>query len=981
MKKADYKTSLCQAFTALAFIGTLSACVEEDVADNVWKPKGEELVVLPAVSESPVQRVATRAASVEELKEKELNTLDVFVQHVGESTFLKQYHLRSLADKNIVESGLNWLADRWRKEGLVMGEQYNIYVAANNRKTNTDVDGVDALKALAYSEVEDNVAVVDETSKNITWGTDGTSGNIYKLYAETPGDYRALTSEKQFMMDGVINNWTPNPSTLTQEFDVTLNRAAAKIVVNVNFDADFLKSLTKDKDGKEKADKDKLFITGSPAWRFYNFAFGAPVFDPGTNFTPVEVHNSDFNIFHNQPFEGDDKHFQIVTYTYPNKWDEANYATAAPSLVISVPFSQYKNIGADGHHTDDEMTTTYNYFRIPIVAHTTTSVDRNHIYVVNATLATRGSMSLEDEDVIEDVVYNVLPWNDESNSAVIKNEVEAIQHYYLKVNPKVYTLRGDGQQEVIINYLKAAGTKVNWKLFQINTATGEKGAAVESTASNAVWGWFYDKNGDMKTSLSNDGSGINWNHMGVTIEQSNEGTSGSNGTIKVTSTALNNRAIKYILLRVYLDETNEDGVSLENTYYEDILIRHFPTDNIQSIEGSWSSYHSGSATIREYSFDPVADGWEAGSYQSEYIDVVTDESATPADYLAGNAQRVDYSDRLEMDGYYQYDYNWYTYRQIWTSYVPQASRQGANSEANAYGPTDDGFYFWGEGSDNSRTYNNDYDWIQGTGNARFYRYRYFYYSKYVMTEQRLRYYRDVESSAVTGNWVDWERDAGQTGTAKYDQRGDDPSCVNDSYHAHIFSNGTVHYLNSTYNDNASIGNSYGASYSNNHMYVVQISSTSDKYVLGKPVLGNPDANRSLDEVASPAFMIASQLGIVTNTGWNSALAAEHCSRYMEVAEDGTRYIGWRLPTAMEIEIIRDYQGGRFGNITIPQNDRVMDNVLKGQYYYNLSGGSTASNYSGGSSGTFLRCIRDLSAEEIKKLNGFEELQEKYQTKN
>ena len=311
MKKADYKTSLCQAFTALAFIGTLSACVEEDVADNVWKPKGEELVVLPAVSESPVQRVATRAASVEELKEKELNTLDVFVQRVGENKFKKQYHLPLLADQNIVESNLNWLADRWRKEGLVMGEQYNIYVAANNRKTNTDVDGVDALKALAYSEVEDNVAVVDETSNNITWGTDGTSGNIYKLYAETPGDYRALTSEKQFMMDGVINNWTPNPSTLTQEFDVTLNRAAAKIVVNVNFDADFLKSLTKDKDGKEKADKDKLFITGSPAWRFYNFAFGAPVFDPGTNFTPVEVHNSDFNIFHNQPFEGDDCHLHL----------------------------------------------------------------------------------------------------------------------------------------------------------------------------------------------------------------------------------------------------------------------------------------------------------------------------------------------------------------------------------------------------------------------------------------------------------------------------------------------------------------------------------------------------------------------------------------------------------------------------------------------------------------------------------------------
>lgn len=964
MKKADYKTSLCQAFTALAFIGTLSACVEEDVADNVWKPKGEELVVLPAVSESPVQRVATRAASVEELKEKELNTLDVFVQRVGENTFMKQYHLPLLADQNIVESNLNWLADRWRKEGLVMGERYNIYVAANTPKTNTDVDGVDALKALAYSEVEDNVAVVNETSNNITWGTDGTSGNIYKLYAETPGDYRALTSEKQFMMDGVINNWTPNPSTLTQEFDVTLNRAAAKIVVNVNFDADFLKSLTKDKDGKEKADKDKLFITGSPAWRFYNFAFGAPVFDPGTNFTPVEVHNSDFNIFHNQPFEGDDMHFQIVTYTYPNKWDEANYATAAPSLVISVPFSQYKNIGADGHHTDDEMTTTYNYFRIPIVAHTTTSVDRNHIYVVNATLATRGSMSLEDEDVIEDVVYNVLPWNDESNSAVIKNEVEPIQHLYLKVNPKVYTLRGDGEQSVVINYLKAAGTKVNWKLFTYDE-NGNQTGVVAHDAAGATRAWFYNASGAFTTRYSDSGSGVLWgNTMGVDIQQSGEGASGSSGTFTVTSQALTNKAIKYIRFRVYLEESE--------SLYEDVIIRHFPTDNIQNIPGSWSSYHDTSSSTTNVTLKTRTLS-EAESWKAQFGIDYTTSQVEVSDVITRRINAQDFRDAV----------------------TSLQDRSRANSRENAI--LVNGTYYWGTDLVNGNRNNYDF-YTSNIFGTTYYRYSNYYSETngptYTVTE-----YSITVPMASTGSWVDWNNRGSHSPartyatTYHYWYNGYDYTNYNGydggTFYAKVYDSTNKIIARITENGNNPYTTVQGnnTALTNNHMYVIQISSTSDKYVLGRPYV-NQSTHLSQDDVVSPAFMIASQLGAVTPfVGQRGAAnAAEHCAHYLEVAENGTRYTGWRLPTEKEIEVITGYQYGNIGGVAIAEDYRVLTEVLGGYYYWSLSGkeklandGTHGSDY-GSTDPAYLRCVRDLSAEEVDRLNGFDKIVEKYQNK-
>lgn len=931
------------AFMMLAFMGAVTACVgEEDfgVDNSIKQTVKDGLAVSPTVSDSEVKTATSRAESVDALKEKTLNTLDVFVEHVtdgtGDGTFLKQYHLPFAEGEGGITPGAavqeavnNWLADRWRDEGLVDGEKYNIYVAANNPLTKSDVASVAALKALTYDEVEQGVAIVNEDNNNITWGETTTSGNIYKVYDANPGSSRFLTDDKMFMMDGVIKDWTPVVGSKTQVFNVTMNRAAAKIVLNLKFDAEFL----------TKLQEEGVAVTGSPAWRFNNFAFGAPVFTPDT--APeagVEVHNSDFNIFHNQEFTGDDKHATITTYSYPTVWTDA---TGAPSLVVSVGYTQ---------GTGEDAVTNYNYYRIPIVAKTTTSLNRNTIYVIDATIATRGSESHEDVTEMENLVYEVLPWNDESNSDAIHNEVEAVQHLYLKVNPEVYTLRGDGDQSLIINYQKATGTSVGWKLFAINPTTEAKGNPVESTDASAVWGWFYDKNGDMKTSYSD------WTHMGVTIAQSTEGTSGSSGTVTVTSTALYNRAIKYMLLRVYLKDSP--------TLYEDVLIRHFPTDNIQSITGSWSSYHTldgTTTTVREYSWDPAADGWPEGVYQSESVTV--EILATKAEYLAGSATRKNYDYETMSTGYYGT-------RPTWTNAVPQESRQEANSEENSYGPDADGYYWWGYGSEYSNNYRNDYDWI---ANNRYYRYTRFYFTQYVKTEQRTRYYRDVEAPA-TGNWVDWDRDAGKTGTAKYDSRGDDPNCENDSFHAHYFSDGTVHYLNSSRTDNASIGDSYGSSYNNNHMYVIQISSTSDKYVLGKPVVQN---NVSTDQVVAPAFMIGSQLGIVSNQNWNNARAADHCSKYMEVAEDGTRYTGWRLPTADEIAVIVNYQQGRFGNITIASEDRVIAEVLKGAYYYNLSGGSTATNISGASNGTFLRCIRELSAEEIDKLNGFDAIIAKY----
>ena len=158
------------------------------------------------------------------------------------------------------------------------------------------------------------------------------------------------------------------------------------------------------------------------------------------------------------------------------------------------------------------------------------------------------------------------------------------------------------------------------------------------------------------------------------------------------------------------------------------------------------------------------------------------------------------------------------------------------------------------------------------------------------------------------------------------------------------------------------------------MYVIQISSTSDEYVLGRPFV-NETTHQSQDDVVSPAFMIASQLGAVTTFG-SATDAATHCSRYMEVTEDGVRYTGWRLPTPSEIRVITGYQYGTINNITIPEDYRVLTPVLTGRYYWSLSGELILTRTSN-QNGNYLRCVRDLSAAEVEELNGFQRIIDKY----
>lgn len=152
---------------------------------------------------------------------------------------------------------------------------------------------------------------------------------------------------------------------------------------------------------------------------------------------------------------------------------------------------------------------------------------------------------------------------------------------------------------------------------------------------------------------------------------------------------------------------------------------------------------------------------------------------------------------------------------------------------------------------------------------------------------------------------------------------------------------------------------------NNQMYVVQITSTNQTnsdYKIGHVTNINPNTKLSEENVVSPAFMLASQLGTVS-TFSEGVNASNHCDKYVEVRTDGQKYTGWRLPTAAEIGVITKYQ--------YDSKQNVMSEVLRGRQYWALDGSKVTANKNGSGSG-YVRCVRDLSPEEVKELENKKE---------
>lgn len=156
---------------------------------------------------------------------------------------------------------------------------------------------------------------------------------------------------------------------------------------------------------------------------------------------------------------------------------------------------------------------------------------------------------------------------------------------------------------------------------------------------------------------------------------------------------------------------------------------------------------------------------------------------------------------------------------------------------------------------------------------------------------------------------------------------------------------------------------------NNRMYIIQVSSTKDsKYNIAHPNI-DKSTGYTNDEVVSPAFMIASQLGAVKSANFTQSKAKTHCETYREVKKENGKqviYDGWRLPTKTEIQFIVDFQQESYKN-NKGETKQPIKPVLEGANYYTLNNETVATGVESGDE-VFVRCVRDLTPAQVEELD-------------
>lgn len=160
-----------------------------------------------------------------------------------------------------------------------------------------------------------------------------------------------------------------------------------------------------------------------------------------------------------------------------------------------------------------------------------------------------------------------------------------------------------------------------------------------------------------------------------------------------------------------------------------------------------------------------------------------------------------------------------------------------------------------------------------------------------------------------------------------------------------------YYYYSSYGNSIQYGDSEDPA--NARMYHVRTTASSEEYNIGLPkTIVDPATGLTITapgednaRLVSPSFIIASRLGTVTpgdmtNANQNNAterekrrlaIARHHAANYVEVAEDGTVYKDWRLPTDAELKIIMSLQG------TQNESADAIDFLLSGTFYISGNG--------------------------------------------
>lgn len=598
---------------------------------------------------------------------------------------------------------------------------------------------------------------------------------------------------------------------------------------------------------------------------------------------------------------------KIIAYTYPTEW--SNDILKETYVILNAQLKSTTDQGGDPQYMN-------NYYKIPLRLSTDDNkkLERNHWYKVKATITAKGNATPDKPVEVTNVQYEVAPWYD-TNIDINGDTplyLELSEYDVVMRNVDTYDLTFASSSQIVKDPTDVTSPKAEIEIKEI----------------------YYKNKYGKKIDLTNDKDIIDSTYLSV------EG--GLNGHLVIHSPIPVNKTIRYITLTVknaQYDESDQGTHSCIKT----VTIKQYPLEYITGISGLYSYLDE----------DKYTGAWPRNR---------SNEILSSLEYSGDN-----------------YEYNGPIQDEIIHGFNGTIS--GLDGKIGNNVDMKSKFYVENN-NDEGRIFRIDLSYLKdyekvpaGTGN---YNNVYTYEGKekgnYTITATESAwgdYIRDDK-----GNYIEKNVDGKGGYTLEIKNAG-----KNKGYYSHSYiSQPGGNYINTKDTDftpNLVYYLEDNGTASNNQMYHVVITSTSGDYQLGRPIMSkdtdyedivdpnNPDN----DNLVSPSFMLASQLGNSSTISWEKA--KNQCKNYVEVGKNGEVYDDWRLPTAAEINIIIKYQTD--DKVNTKDNRAVMDYVLNYEGQSNPDYWVSRSNYfmhippsgegtlQGGSSDAEhrVRCVRDF----------------------
>ena len=889
---------------------TLCACSHDDI-DDVVGPVGNGKITIAA---SLDDMVITRAADTQ--AERTVEHIDVFAVDVDGNI---DYYERNSTGNNSgdLEDGAGKLtlsAARRAKNGenyiFAEGANYKFYLVANSTASEDEMDALATLHDLELLLQDDiytttvNGEEVKKTKLHLTGTNVGDENNRPTSFLMD-----AVATDGNGNSEWVVNPASGNLSNL--ELEAEFKRAAAKIIVNITQgeDVEFRVSM---EGGVALYDFYKLPCT--------TFVMPNDQEVVGINLIDTDALNVNDETFVWQYTDASDDNprdnnkITVTGYAYAHEWGNENL-TNETSLILNIPMIWNEDNSED---KSKESKAPNSWYKVPLSKNKL--FERNKCYVVNITINAVGAENRSSAIELRDIEYKTLEWQ----SVGIDVGDSSDDPEYLVLNTDLVEMYNVNFDNSTLSFSSSSPiTSVELKDVYSQNTDG-----TFTSAADNYYAYYINKFG-VKTNLSNTIR----NTISATAEQGV-----LNGGINIISLIRQSSASEVTLALEALGEepvvpTEPDAEGKPNP--EDYLPNGSSSSNTgwENIDG-WKQITT--TTTTSYSFEGNA------CYKTTTTDKTYSDWGTTY-HVEGypNTSKEEYSDNNTTQ--------YFALLNEWSASHPEYQEYlDAKAKYDAYQTTKTAI----ENSDDSGVEETHYNTIR--------------YLEFEVTNQqglkatfRVMQYPTVYITNIQG-WYSYRDDFGGT---TLESRGD-RTTSNTYFHSKVaeeITSGTNRGLSTIYryywrSGSNTVDDRYSTTYAagNARMYHVKITATSAEYTLGKPRMdanGYTESSAENNKLVSPSFMLASQLGALSDTFSEIGPVRTHCQQYVEVYKDnnGNKVVldDWRLPTRAELEIIIKYQ----------YSSDAMDEVIRRQGYWCADGGQVT-NPDGASGNGYLRCIRD-----------------------